>query len=206
MEEWSKLNKNKKYLMNVSNFWDIKIKRKSSMQLSADIINKYNNISILDIGANNRIFKTYLKKSINYNSFDIDKNNYHDYYNLEDINKKYDIIVMFACIEHINKDDFIKKYLKKIKHILKKNGKIIISTNNIFHNLGIRTDLTHVQAYHPRDLNSILINNGFYSGVCYRVTNINLIFTKLYNFISKYILRPYYIDFIPEVILINKKR
>jgi len=204
--DWSVLNDNKKKLMNTSSFWEIPIIRKSSMEIASEIINKKRNISVLDIGANNRVFKKYLNKNIYYNSFDIDNNNFHDFYKLKDINKKYDVIVMFACIEHISKDDFINNYLVKIYEILKKDGILIISTNNIFHNLGIRTDITHVQAYHPRDLNSILINHGFLSGKCYRVTKINLFFKIVYNFISKYLLRPYYIDFIPEVLLINKKR
>ena len=58
------------------------------------------------------------KIKINYVCDDIEKLNF---------NKKFDIIIMFEILEHL--DDW-RNFLKKAKKNLKKNGKIIISTIN----------------------------------------------------------------------------
>ena len=202
---WSILKKNKNALMNVDHFWNLPIKLKSSETITLEKIKNLGLKNILEIGSNDRHFKDALPKNCKYHSMDIDTQTHQDFYSIQSIKGKYDAIVMFACIEHITKKDFLEKYLPKIIKSLNLNGYLFISTNNIFHNLGIRTDLTHVQTYSPRDLNSVLMSLGFYSGTCYRISGLNLIFSKIYSFFSKYLLRPYKIDFCPEILLINHK-
>lgn len=80
------------------------------------------NVTGIDFVENNiKVAKLHSKKknlNIKYISKDIE--------NL-DIKKKFDLIIMFEILEHL--DDW-EKFLKKIKINLKKNGKIIISTIN----------------------------------------------------------------------------
>ena len=201
-KSWSEHNKNKEELMGASDFWSLPLTTTHSKEMAANIINKgYKRV--LEIGAGDRGFSNLIEDHIKYLSFDIDKNTKQDFYNIEEIKGKYDVVVMFAVIEHLSLKTFIK-YLEKIKEVLKSGGYLIISTNNIFHNIGIRADLTHLQAYSPRDLNSLLMLSGFNSGVCYRITQMNIFFRTFYSILSKYILRPYRLDFAPEICLINK--
>jgi len=76
----------------------------------------------LDFSPNNiKVAKTHSKKNrlkINYISKDIEKSK---------LNAKFDIILMFEVLEHL--DDW-KKIIKNIKKNLNKNGLIIISTIN----------------------------------------------------------------------------
>jgi SAM-dependent methyltransferase len=189
--------------MGASDFWTLPLSNNSSKQIAKKIIQDNKIKSVLDFGAGDRSFKMGLPSYVTYHSFDIDISTEQDFHDINKIKDKYDMIVMFASIEHLSLDKFIE-YLQKFKKILKKEGYLIISTNNVFHNIGIRADLTHLQPYSPRDLNSLLMLSGFHSGKCYRITMLNKILREFYTILSKYILRPYRIDFAPEICLVSK--
>ena len=152
--------------------------------------NKLNNIEILDIGCggglvsegmskiganvtgldfvseNIRIAKTHAKKSnlkINYFVCDFEK---------EKIKSKYDVIVIFEVLEHL---DNWEKFIKKIRLNLKKNGVLILSTINRnliskFLTLDVGENLlkliplnTHnyYKFIKPQELQNVLSNNNF---------------------------------------------
>ena len=80
--------------------------------LSLPLINSYRELlidhveegmSLLDVGANDRRLYNYITekthKKIIYESYDIDNSLFHDYYNIDEIKKKFDIITMFEVVE-----------------------------------------------------------------------------------------------------------
>ncbi len=97
---------------------------------------------ILDYGCNKGIFIEFLlkkNKSIKNNiyGYDIDKSfkkkinkiaNFID--NISKIKKKFDVITAFEVIEHMDYYQLVK-FKKNIDKLLKKGGKLIISTPNI---------------------------------------------------------------------------
>ena len=103
---------------------------------------KSNNISILDIGGGTGCLLDNLKSldsriaytrivDIDSKSKKIALRNNHKYFcgKIENFNtdKKFDLIIMLNLIEHVKSPTII---LKKVKSMLKKNGKILIKTPN----------------------------------------------------------------------------
>lgn len=83
----------------VLNTWDDEgtIFKTDSFKVLALQIKKYNKPAILDIGAGNRHLKDTLglmKVDFEYLSLDISTNIQHDYTNINEIDKKFDIIIL----------------------------------------------------------------------------------------------------------------
>ncbi len=104
--------------------------------LSNEIKTYHKEGSILDIGCGDSFFdRELLKTTININEMygvdiflenDFDENNYHVVNSYEKLNgKKFDTIIMFDVLEHIEKDDeFLNN---QVEHLLKEDGKVIIT-------------------------------------------------------------------------------
>jgi predicted SAM-dependent methyltransferase len=124
----------------------------------------HNNKKILDIGAGNRNFKDLLDTmGLNYiyRSLDIDKTNTHDFHSIEEINEKFDYVLLFNLLEHLSFETGLK-YLSKAQDILENSGSIIIAIPNIWHpNHMWRCDITHTKPYPYQDLYALLTFMGF---------------------------------------------
>ena len=114
---------------------------------------------ILDIGAGDKR----LKKSLQgagfqgiYKSMDIESTHTHDFNSLEDITGEYDCVFMFELIEHLP-IELSLKYLEKAYKLLKKGGRLFLSTPNVDHiNALWRSNIGHIKQYPIRDLYAIL--------------------------------------------------
>ena len=86
--------------------------------------------SLLDIGGNDRNLKEFfVSKGIktDYFSFDVDRNLPHDYYDLDAIDRVFDVIVAFEVIEHLDVKTAIGCF-KKAHDLLRKDGLFVVST------------------------------------------------------------------------------
>lgn len=91
--------------------------------------------SLLDVGASDKTFGNKILKlfpHVTCKTMDLDKEAGHDYYSLDDIEEKFDIIVSAEVIEHIELEEGAE-FLKKLNSLLKTGGKIVITTPNIHH-------------------------------------------------------------------------
>jgi hypothetical protein len=131
-----------------------------------------NKSTILDMGAGNRTFKVLLDAiGVNsiYKSFDIDKNNSHDYHSIEEITEKYNHVILFNLLEHLPFETGLE-YLTKAQDALENNGLLFISVPNIWHpNHMWRCDITHIKPYPFQDLFAILSYMGFKEIEMYRI-------------------------------------
>lgn len=207
IKNWQKVNKYKEEIMQANAFWKLPISNKSSMELAQEIIINNSLSSILDVGANDKKFRSYVPKNCKYFSLDLDTTFKRDYYSLNDIPKeeKFDMMTLFATIEHIKKENFFNRFVLFLYHHLSEKEFIVISSDNISHNLGIRTDYSHVTYYSPRDLHAIMKNFGFNTIKIYRIGRMNHLVCWFYSIISKTILRPFCLDFCPEICWIFSK-
>jgi hypothetical protein len=130
------------------------------------------NGKILDMGAGSKNFKDLLNKiglNIIYKSMDIDKNNFHDYHSIEEINEKFDYVLLFNLLEHLPFETGLN-YLTKAQEVLEKNGLLFISVPNIWHpNHMWRCDITHIKPYPYQDLFALLSFMGFKQIEMYRI-------------------------------------
>ncbi len=152
--------------------------------------NKLNNIKILDVGCGGGLISEglcklgakvtgidFVKNNIKVAKQHAKKNNLNIKYLIKDferekINSKYDVIIIFEVLEHLN--DW-QKFLKKIKLNLNKKGTLIISTIN--RNLTSklltidmaenflkwipRDTHSYIKFIKPEELEFFLLNNNF---------------------------------------------
>lgn len=101
------------------------------------ISKKYNNpkYKILDIGSGYNIYKKYFDKA-EFKTLDIKQNKYKNIDLVCDVNKKipiknnsYDVIISTQVLEHLKNPHI---FFAKTNKILKKNGKLFLTTNYIY--------------------------------------------------------------------------
>lgn len=184
--------------------WDIKILRK---RFSFIFKNLKDGEKVLDIGAYDRALEGRLKKiypNILYKSMDIDRAQFHDFYSLDEVNGKFDLVLLFEVIEHLTIDEGIK-ILGKIYHLLNPEGRLILSTPNIFNPGRFWRDVSHKQAYCYDELAGILLAQGFEVKGIYRTYN-----DAFHKYLFRvYIMSPIHrylgIDFAKSILILAKK-
>lgn len=150
------------------NIYKLKLKRRLFTIIAEHL---KGNERVLDVGASNGNLGGRVKKEFNlvaYKTMDIDKNNKHDYYSLNEINEPFDLILMTEVIEHI---EFVEglKLLRQLKFLLKQGGKIIITTPNIHHPHRYYWDPDHKVPYRYDALGGVLLYAGFRIEGMYRI-------------------------------------
>jgi 2-polyprenyl-3-methyl-5-hydroxy-6-metoxy-1,4-benzoquinol methylase len=179
-------NLKKYYLENYSPYSPNSTKKSSIInnkffQSRLKIIKKYKNIkNILEIGASEGSFALIAKEAgfdvscveMNYKfNKNFKKHNINivnkkiENLNITDFKKKFDCIVAFHLIEHVN----IRIFIKKIKSLIKKNGIVFIITPNInsltfkiFHKIWFAVEAPrHINLPSEKILDKIMIAAGF---------------------------------------------
>lgn len=182
VESWSELTKHRDELY----IWNVPIRKRNSTnprELLAEFIKPSDRI--LDIGCG-PAYDEYKKAfpEAKYFGMDIDKKVKADFHSLKEIKGKYDVVLMMNLVEHLTLTKF-KKLLTVIKKHLKKNGKLIIWTHNVYAIPNIQFyDMTHVQHYPLGDLYGFIQPFGFELIKAYRVLD-NRGIRKIRNIFKK---------------------
>jgi SAM-dependent methyltransferase len=125
---------------------------------------------VLDIGASNRALQDRLKRHLPkliYKSMDIDREQFHDFYSLDEIQESFDIVFLFEVIEHLDMEEGVQ-LLKKIYNLLNGGGRLILTTPNVFNPSRFWRDATHRVAYCYDELGGLLLSQGFQIKMMYR--------------------------------------
>jgi predicted SAM-dependent methyltransferase len=101
---------------------------------------------------------------------DIDREQLHDFYSLEEIQESFDVIFLFEVIEHLNFEEGVQ-LLKKSYDLLNGEGRLILTTPNIFNPSRFWRDATHKVAYCYDELGGLLLAQGFQIKMMYRTYN-----------------------------------
>lgn len=184
-------------------FWKIKVIKKHY-----DVIKPYlsEGISVLDVGSGNRHLGDRLKEEnpkILFKSMDIDRKQHHDYYSLEEINEKFDIISLFEVIEHLEFTEGVEMF-KKLEKLLLHNGRLVLTTPNVFHP-NRYWEYSHKVSYRYDEICGLLLALG------YKVTNVYRIYNDsfLKRLIRLYIMAPVHryfnIDFARSIAIVAQK-
>jgi SAM-dependent methyltransferase len=150
--------------------WDLKIVRK---RLPFILKHVADGDKILEIGASTRDLEMRIKghlPHILYQSMDVDREGMHDYYSLDDVEERFDVILLFEVIEHLDLDSGITM-LQKIYSLLTPGGRFILSTPNIFKPGQFWRDVTHKVAYCYDELGGLLLSQNFKIKGMYRNYN-----------------------------------
>jgi len=147
--------------------WGLKILRK---RFPLMVRNIRDGEKILDIGASNRNLEGRLKRhypNLIYKSMDVDREQSHDFYSLDEIQETFDVVFLFEVIEHLDLEDGVR-LLKKVYDLLNEGGRLILTTPNVFNPSRFWRDATHRVAYCYDELGGLLLAQGFHIKAIYR--------------------------------------
>ena len=103
---------------------------------------------VLDFEAGDLRFKKFALRNNfrgKYHTLDIGKDFNYDFSHLDNVKEKFDLILCFEVIEHMDLGNFLN-VLPKLKERLRDGGKLIITTPNIHHiNHFWKADVTHIR-------------------------------------------------------------
>lgn len=182
------------------NFWRVKIIKKPFNVVIPFLKSK---ISLLDVGSGNRQVEKKLKSfcpDIIYKSMDIDRERFHDYYSLEGINEKFDIILLFEVIEHLEFKEAVT-ILKQIKKLLLPGGRLILTTPNVYHP-NRYWEYSHKVSYRYDEIGGLLLSLGYYVENIYRIYNAPIIQRLLRLYIMAPLHHYFSIDFARSIALV----
>lgn len=162
--------------------------------------------SLLDIGGNDRNLKSFLDSKgigIEYFSFDVDTNLPHDYYDLDKIDRVFDVAVAFEVIEHLDVKTAIGCF-KKAHDLLKKDGLFVVSTPNVCNPVVFWRDCTHITPFRYDELYGVLASTGFKDIEVYRCGKYG-IWERLKGFYYRPLLKLMRMDFAPGIVAVARK-
>ena len=185
--------------------WDIQILRKRFPLLVKMI---QDGEKVLDVGASNRNLQErlirHLPKLI-YKSMDVDREQPHDFYSLEEIQESFDVVFLFEVIEHLSLEEGVQ-LLGKTYDLLNEGGRLILTTPNVFNPSRFWRDATHKVAYCYDELGGLLLAQGFQIRAIYRTYN-----DAFHRYLFRlYVMAPLHrylcIDFAKSILVIAEKK
>ncbi len=202
---WSRLFKHRdKIHEKYPEIWDLKILRKR-FPLMLEMIR--DGERVLDMGASNRNLESRLKRHfprLIYKSMDIDREQFHDFYSLEEIRECFDVVFLFEVIEHLDLEEGIR-LLKRIYELLDPGGRLILTTPNVFNPSRYWRDATHKVAYCYDELAGLLMAQQFQVRAMYR-TYSDAFLRYLFRI---YVMAPLHrylgIDFAKSILIVAEK-
>jgi len=185
--------------------WDLKILRKRFPLMVKTI---QDTEKVLDIGASDRNLQERLRRhfpKLIYKSMDIDREQFHDFYSLEEIQESFDVVFLFEVIEHLGLEEGIR-LLKKSYDLLSEGGRLILTTPNVFNPSRFWRDATHKVAYCYDELGGLLLAQGFQIRAMYRTYN-----DAFHRYLFRlYVMAPLHrylgIDFAKSILVIAEKK
>lgn len=162
--------------------------------------------ALLDVGANDRNLERTLarnNKKLNYFSCDIDRSLRHDYYDLGQIDRTFDIACLFDVIEHVPPPDAFDM-LEKINALLNPGGMLMVSTPNVDHPTRFWRDCTHITPFRYDELAGFLIAAGFSNIEIWRVCRMRWQ-ERLRLIFAAPTLRLLGVDYCPSIVVVGRK-
>lgn len=163
--------------------------------------------AVLDIGAFNRELGSRIRKyypTIIYESLDIDPSYQHDYSSFEEVKEKFDMVLLFDVIEHLDCERG-REMVGKIFEILEPGGRVILTNPNVYTPSRYWKDVSHTTPYHHEELGPVFLSQRFESTELFRLLN-----TPFLQYVMKvYLFSPFFcfitLDFTNSILLLTRK-
>ena len=203
---WSKLfDYRDRIHQNYPEVWTLKILRK---RFPLMVKNIRDGEKILDVGASNRNLEGRLKKrypNLIYKSMDVDREQFHDFYSLEEIRETFDVVFLFEVIEHLELEEGLN-VIEKVYGLLNGGGRLILTTPNVFNPSRFWRDATHKVAYCYDELGGLLLAQGFQVKGMYRTYS-----DAFHRYLFRlYVMAPLHrylgIDFAKSILVVAEKK
>jgi len=182
-------------------------KKKSTSSILKFAIKDQNIKKILEIGAGSNTrkkeFSSLLPNAV-YKTMDIDTSTKQDFYNINEITEKFDLVIGLELIEHIEKNNF-EKFCGQISNLVDKNGSLILSTPNIFHPNRYFKDYTHNIALCYDELASVFMTFGFKSCFPFRCYRDSFLRRIAREYLFSWLYRLLEIDYAKQIMVVFRK-
>ena len=99
---------------------------------------------------------------------DIDREQFHDFYSLEEIRESFDVVFLFEVIEHLDLEEGDSSFCKGFMTFSIPGGRLILTTPNVFNPSRYWRDATHKVAYCYDELGGLLMSHRFEIRAMYR--------------------------------------
>ena len=161
-------------------------------------------VAVLEIGAGTKELAQRISKvwpNATYKSLDIDQTQEHDFYSLDDVSGKYDLICMFELVEHVTP---VKAFeiLSRCKEFLKPGGTLCITTPNTFHPPTYLRDATHITPWCYDELGALAIMSGYKVDELFRLYSDRLTGKLLHRVLLYPVHKALSIDFAKHIMLV----
>ncbi len=162
---------------------------------------------VLEIGAFDRSLGGRLeshRSGIVYRSLDIDPTYSHDYSSLEEVEERFDLVLLFEVIEHLDWEQG-RQMVGRIFNILEPGGRVIVTTPNVYTPGQYWKDLSHRTAYHYEELGALFLSQHF------ELVEICRLFHESWMgyFLKAYLFGPLFrllgVDFSKSILLVARK-
>lgn len=185
--------------------WDLKLIKRPSWLVKRYL---HPGMRILDVGTGDKKMQRSIQDvypDILYKSLDIDRSVTHEYYSLDEIHERFELILLFEVIEHLELKQGLAM-LDRIRELLVDGGKLIISTPNIFNPGRFLVDTNHKVGYSYEEWGGIVLSQGFEVWGIYRTFNASF----LKCFLRLTLFYPFHrildVDFARYIIIMAKKK
>jgi len=118
--------------------------------------------SVLDVGAHDRRLLRHIERcarGVTYRSLDIDPTHEHDYRDLAEVERRFDVIAVIEVVEHLSLGELIA-LLERCAELLEPGGRLVVSTPNVDHPTWFWRDPTHRTPLRHTELVGILHSAG----------------------------------------------
>lgn len=205
--DWSQLYKFRKSVARrYKDIWSVPLalrSRYSDIMFSV----KEQPMSVLEVGAGDRGLKKKIEKKwpgCSYASFDIDKNQPHDFYRLEDIKGEFDMVCMYEVIEHVSPELAVDILSKCFQH-LSPGGYLLVTTPNIYYPPGFLRDATHITPWCYDELGGVASLCGFEVDKIYRLYKESIFKMFIRRVLAYPLFRLLRIDISKQIMLVARK-
>jgi len=194
----------RQFLRRYRTVWDIPIRNKHTDVLLEELAPGE---TVLEIGSSDRNLEEFLAErfeGIVYKSMDIDRQTKQDYYSLEEIDEKFDAVLLFEVIEHMPFSEGMP-LLGKIYELLAPGGKLIMTTPNVAHPTHYYRDPTHVTPYSHEGIGGMLVALGFEVSAMYRIYNAPFVQKVFRKYIASFFHRYLGVDFTHSLLVVAER-
>ncbi|HOE26589.1 MAG: methyltransferase domain-containing protein [Candidatus Aureabacteria bacterium] len=202
---WSTLYKTRREIQSkFPDFWDLGVRKKHLEVVLEEI---RDGDSILDIGSSTRELRQRLMDvcgyRLSYKSMDIDRETKQDFYSLDEIKERFNVVFLFEVIEHLSFEDGVQ-LLSAIHELLLPGGKLILTTPNAFHPNRL-WEYSHKVTYRYDEIGGILISLGFKVKKIFRIYN-DAFFRRLFRIWVAAPLHKYLcVDFAKSILVVAER-
>jgi SAM-dependent methyltransferase len=185
-------------------FWKLRIVKKPLEVIGKEL---KPGARILDIGAGDRKIGQRIGAAVgaHYKSMDVDRGTTQDYYSLDDIAEQFDAAFLFEVIEHLDVEKGVE-LLRRIHSLLAAEGKIFLTTPNVYHPHRYWGDCFHKTPYRYDELGGLLLATGYHPTRMYRIYN-DALLRRIFRIYCAAALHRYLnIDFALSILIVAQRK